>query len=177
MLNRVMRLATTGAVIMALIGCASGVTRQAQNAEKPQLTTERIGKVVVTLTPEAERKVADNQGFSTEQLASVIKNEIGNRKMIDSASATTLDVEVTDFRVRSTFSAVMFGFMAGNDNVTGKVQLRGPNGDTEPFEVSASYALGGLAGGQDGSRMGWLYGQFAKLVAVELYGESEETGR
>ncbi|WP_273702946.1 hypothetical protein [Candidatus Accumulibacter vicinus] len=162
------------AATLALVGCASGVSRQADSSgATPQLSSERISKVVVRLSPEAQSKAADNPGFSTEELASVIRNQVDHRNMLDSASPTSLDVEVKDFRVRSTAAAILFGFMAGNDNVSGDVRLRGPNGDTEPFTVSASYALGGLAGGQDGIRMRWLYEEFAKLVAAELYGESK----
>ncbi|MBI3044616.1 MAG: hypothetical protein HYY78_17500 [Betaproteobacteria bacterium] len=42
------------------------------------------------------------------------------------------------------------------------------------FEVSASYALGGLAGGQDEARMGWLYEEFAKLTLKELTGDDRD---
>lgn len=162
------------AATLALVGCASGVSRQAgSSGVTPHLSSERIGKVVVRLSPEAQSKAADNPGFSTEELASVIRNQIGHRNMLESGLPTALDVEVKDLRVRSTAAAVLFGFMAGNDKVSGDVRLRGPNGDTTPFTVSASYALGGLAGGQSGNRLSWLYEEFAKLVAVELYGESK----
>lgn len=173
MSNSVIKIVSAIAVVSALVGCASGVTRQTGNTAPPQVTTERIGKVVVSLSPEAQKKLVDNPGFSTEQLASVIKSRIGDRNMIDGASAAALDVEVTDLRVRSTAAAVLFGFMAGSDNLSGNVRLHGPNGDSTPFSVNASYALGGLAGGQDGTRMGWLYAEFAKLVATELYGEEK----
>jgi hypothetical protein len=38
------------------------------------------------------------------------------------------------------------------------------------FEVSASYALGGLAGGQDDARLSWLYEKFAELASKEITG-------
>ena len=81
-----------------------------------------------------------------------------------------------DFRVRSNFTAVMFGFMAGNDSITGDVVLRDAAGkELNRFEVSASYALGGLAGGMDDARMGWLYEKFAELTVENLGGpESKE---
>ncbi|HAY28718.1 MAG TPA: hypothetical protein DCY47_14795 [Candidatus Accumulibacter sp.] len=173
MSNHFVRLVFPVVVVLTLVGCASGVSRQADSRAAPQASSERISEVVVRLGPEAQKKAADNPGFSTDALASAIRKQIGQRNMLDSGSATVLDVEVTDFRVRSTAAAVLFGFMAGNDNVSGDVRLRSPNGDTAPFTVTASYALGGLAGGQDGNRMGWLYEEFAKLVTLELYGESK----
>ncbi len=78
-------------------------------------------------------------------------------------------VEVKDVRVRSNFSAVMWGFMAGNDHITGDIVIQNNNGsELDRFEVSVSYALGGLAGGMDSSRMGWLYETFAEETVKEL---------
>jgi hypothetical protein len=82
---------------------------------------------------------------------------------------------VTDIRVRTNFSAVMWGFMAGDDHINGIVVARSPTGDElQRFEVSASYALGGLAGGQDEARMGWLYESFAEETLKELTGTGEK---
>ncbi len=153
-------------------GCASGVSRHSETAAPQRAGGERIADVSVRLSPEAQAKVADNPGFSTSDLAARIRAHLQTRGALDATSASVLDVSVSDFRVRSTFAAVMFGFLAGNDSLTGAVQVRRPQGETAPFTVSASYALGGLAGGQDGSRMGWLYDEFARLVVTELYGEA-----
>jgi glucose dehydrogenase len=76
---------------------------------------------------------------------------------------------VSNIRVRSNFSAVMWGFMAGNDTITGDIIIKDQNGEVlDQFEVSAAYALGGLAGGQDDARMGWLYESFAEETLKEL---------
>jgi hypothetical protein len=59
--------------------------------------------------------------------------------------------------------------MAGDDHINGHVRVLDPSGrPLRSFEVKASYALGGLAGGQDGARMGWLYDKFADMAAEEL---------
>ena len=78
---------------------------------------------------------------------------------------------ITDIRVRSNFSAVMFGFMAGSDRIVGDVIARDAAGkELQRFTVSASYALGGIAGGQDETRMGWLYESFTKEFIKEITG-------
>ena len=83
----------------------------------------------------------------------------------------TVEIVVTSVRVRSNFSAVAFGFMAGGDNISGDIVLRDTAGrELDQFHVSATYALGGLAGGQDGARMGWLYEEFAKQAVKEITG-------
>jgi uncharacterized protein DUF4410 len=77
----------------------------------------------------------------------------------------SLAILVKDMRVRSNFSAVIWGFMAGSDSVSADIVLRDPAGkELDRFEVSASYALGG----QDDARMGWLYEKFAEETVQEL---------
>lgn len=83
-------------------------------------------------------------------------------------------VTVTSVRARSNFTAVMFGFMAGDDHIVGDVVVQAANGsELQRFSVSASYALGGLAGGQDSARMNWLYESFAERMTEELTGKSK----
>jgi hypothetical protein len=68
----------------------------------------------------------------------------------------------------------MWGFMAGDDHVKGTVDvLNGANSAVDSFEVSASYALGGLGGGQDSARMNYLYEAFSKETANALLNTPE----
>jgi hypothetical protein len=79
-------------------------------------------------------------------------------------------VVVDDIRVRGSFSAIMFGFMAGDDHLKGTATLY-RHADGKPlgsFGVKISYALGGWAGGQDTARLSWLYEEFSKKLAEEL---------
>jgi hypothetical protein len=63
----------------------------------------------------------------------------------------------------------MFGFLAGPDNISGNVRVLDPTGKTlRSFEISASYALGGFAGGQDSIRLNYLYEKFAELTRDQL---------
>ena len=54
------------------------------------------------------------------------------------------------------------------------VILDGANQPIYRFEVTASYALGGFAGGQDSARMNWLYERFAELTAQEIRGGTQK---
>jgi len=59
----------------------------------------------------------------------------------------------------------------GGGPYQGDVVVRGVDGkQLDKFSVSASYALGGLAGGQDEARMGWLYEKFAEETIKTLTG-------
>jgi hypothetical protein len=110
----------------------------------------------VALTPEAQKQAADNLKFNHETLLATVRRALeGNDVLAKEAdqSLPKIDIVVTDIRVRSAFSAVMFGFMAGDDHINGDVVVRSVNGaEVQRFSVGASYALGGLAGGQDETR-------------------------
>jgi len=88
----------------------------------------------------------------------VVKQKFEESGLMNAASEYSVHIAVTDLRTRSTFTAIMFGFMAGNDHIVGTVTITDNSNRTlKSFEISASYALGGLAGGQDSMRMNWLY--------------------
>ena len=76
-----------------------------------------------------------------------------------------LKVIVSDIRIRSTFNAVMWGFMAGDDHLQGHIVVLDLAGEpVNTFDASSSYALGGFGGGQDTSRLNWLYEDFSEMV-------------
>ncbi|NTY35004.1 DUF4410 domain-containing protein [Burkholderia diffusa] len=160
-----------------LSGCASSVTRDAGNQAGATATasTSKFGTkpviVKVTLDAAAQEALKDNLKFSPKKLQEQLENALDARKLLakaDSTDAMQLNVEVTGIRVRSSFSAVMFGFMAGSDYVDGTVTLVGTdNRQLDRFKVSASYALGGIAG-MDGTRMDWLYEKFTEKTLSTL---------
>lgn len=161
-----------------LSGCASSVTRDAGNQAGATATasTSKFGTkpviVKVTLDATAQEELKDNLKFSAKKLQEKIESALDARNLLakaDSTDAMHLNVEVTGIRVRSSFSAVMFGFMAGSDYVDGTVTLVGAdNLQVDRFKVSASYALGGIAGGMDGTRMDWLYEKFTEKTLSTL---------
>lgn len=168
------------AVAVILAGCASGVQRMDQPAGSPALgatvpkpAVGPLKSVTVSLTPEAQKLMADNSKFNPETLRSTVDRVLAAQGLIKADAGQTMHIELTGFRVRSSFSAVMFGFMAGTDNVEGIVTIKDAAGaQLKRAKVSASYALGGIGGGQDEARMNWLYEEFAKHAAGEVSGQS-----
>lgn len=158
------------AVVVTLAGCASGVSRQ-EGPRNFQYQGQKFSKVNVTLSPSVQEILKDSTKFDPQQLASKVQLALTGRGMFDANASNTVDVEVTDIRIRNTITAVMFGFMAGRDTLQGTVKLKQSSGvPVYSFDVSASWALGGYAGGQDGARVGWLIEEFAKLTAKEIVG-------
>ncbi len=162
---------------LLLEACSSGVVRPAQ--EHPVYlapATTLVNKVTLSFTPEAQKKLADNLKFNQNTLLDTVKRALDARKLLDekgAAAGQTLEIQLTDIRVRSNFSAFMWGFMAGADRVKGDVIMRDAVGrESNRFSVYADYALGGLGGAQDEARMSWLYEKFAQLTVQNLTGDA-----
>jgi hypothetical protein len=172
--KRALRWCLAVAVSASLLGCASGVKREerADTAAIAQTAAVKYSALNLYLNDKAQKLIADNAKFNPEALKGTLQRMLVSRNLLAVDSPYRIDVEITDIRARSNFSAVMFGFLAGSDSVAGTVYLRDKDGkQLGKYDVSASYALGGIAGGQDETRMGWLYEEFARLAVNELTGE------
>jgi hypothetical protein len=181
MMKGILRAVLLAVAMTALAGCATSI-KQAADADKRAAYFAGGGKlaqdVTISLSKEAQAKLTDNLKFDQQRLLSTVRRALEAKGLLASApdpSLPTIQIVVTDIRVRSSFTAVMFGFMAGSDLIDGDVIARDASGkELQRFSVSASYALGGLAGGQDESRMGWLYEAFAQQTVDELTGTAQK---
>lgn len=163
-------------VISALFlgGCASGVKRAQLEKQQPKFVASeqnKISNVTISLTDEAKKKSVDNLKYNSDELLDHVKRALQANSLIDNQDdhCPDIEIQVTDIRVRSNFSAVMWGFMAGADKISANIIIKKQEGkEIDRFAVSTSYALGGLAGGADSARMGWLYEKFAEETIKEL---------
>ena len=155
-------------IVAVMSGCASSVKREGSMSPHAAAVT-KFSSANVTMTPEAQKKLADNIKFSQTELAATVMRTLEANQQVDKAATASLDISITDFRVRGTFSAVMFGVLAGTDSLEGTATAKDSAGNVlRKFSVSASYGLGGWGGGQDSARLNWLYEDFAKKVSEEL---------
>jgi hypothetical protein len=153
-------------------GCASGV-KQTAGDEAMKLTSSKVTDVQIKLTDEAKKLVTDNANFSVTGLKAAIEDQLKALDLLKPDAAQVMEITLKSFRARSAFSAIAFGFMAGNDNIVGVMTVKDASGKVlKSSEINASYALGGIAGGMTDTRMGWLYGEFAKLAVQELNGST-----
>jgi hypothetical protein len=155
--------------LIALVGgCASQVTRapQAGAAAEP---VRALASFDVVMSPNAKSQLAENLKFDQETLRAMIKRSLDAANLTAADGDFTMTVTVDEIRVRSTFNAIMWGFMAGTDQLNGTATLTRLDGKpVGSFKITTSYALGGLAGGQDSARLNWLYEEFTKLLTQEL---------
>ena len=160
--------------ILAVVGCSSQVTRpDGADADRPVIRA--LQGFTVEMSPDARTQLADNVKFDIDALTSTLERTLESRGLVTSDGDYRLKVVVNDIRVRSTFNAVMWGFMAGNDHLQGDAIVLNLEGEPKyEFGASASYALGGFGGGQDSSRMNWLYEEFSEMIADELSKKRDE---
>jgi hypothetical protein len=177
---RLERLAVAAIVVVAIAGCASGVQRMSTEPvpDHAILTPgAQAASVSVSLSPEAQKLLTENLKFNPDLLLATVKRAMEANNLLAKeagSSAPRVEILVTDIRVRSNFTAVMFGFMAGTDSLSGDVIVKDASGrELQRFNVSTSYALGGLAGGQDDVRMSWMYEKFAEHTVNELTGRKK----
>ena len=115
------------ALLLAVLvaGCASGVKR-AEDSTRRQAYFAGGGKlakdVTLSMSKNAQSQLSDNLKFDQEKLLATVKRALGAKNLLAKTpddKLPTIEVVVTDIRVRSNFSAVMWGFMAGDDHING----------------------------------------------------------
>lgn len=154
--------------LFAIAGCSSHVMRL-ESADATRPVVKALKDFRVEMSPEAELQLAEDVEFDMNALRANLQITLEGKNLIAPDGNYRLKVVVNDIRVRSTFSAVMWGFMAGDDHLRGDVVVLNLAGEQVfNFLASASYAWGGLGGGQDSSRMNWLYEEFSEVIANEL---------
>lgn len=172
-MKQIIKLMTIVGLAAVIVGCASGVNLKSGEASVT-LTNKTVKSVQIILTDDAKKLVADNSTFSVTALKNTIEDQLKALDLLKPNAGQTMDISIKSFRARSAFSAIAFGIMAGNDNIVGEMIIKDATGKVlKSVEINASYALGGIAGGMTDTRMGWLYGEFAKLATQELNGVSK----
>jgi len=166
------------------VGCASGVSRQADTdisgvrtaLSEPVSKENPISLLTLELSREAKNKLSDNSSFDEQALFEKISSELTQSGLyVEQTDNIKLNIMVTDLRIRSGFSAVMFGFFAGNDFISGEVSLIGENNtQLDRFSIEVSYAFGGVVGGETSFRTEWLYSTFTAELIKELKGKNKE---
>jgi hypothetical protein len=160
--------ALSAAALMLLAGCGGTIKQDVRvNGDVSRL--EGVTQVTASMSPDAAKQQVDNPQFNRDELATRLRQRLEAKGLTAPNAAHRVEIVVTDVRVRGAFAAIMFGFMAGDDHVSGRVRVLDPAGRAlRSFDVHANYAFGGVAGGQDGVRMNWLYDKFADMAMAEL---------
>lgn len=165
--------------VFGLMGCASTVSRNTANIKEKSEVKEEVVQIIsfrplrsltVSLDSSATAKLPDNQNFNRDKLYEKINLTLSTANYLqvqDKISNLRMEVVVTNIRVRSGAAAIMLGFLAGADYITGQVYVKDGDKVIDNFEVDISYAFGGAMGDTD-TRMNWMYESFAAKILEEM---------
>ena len=152
--------------VLLVSGCATQVTKSPDSA-KPEIRA--LQNISVEMSPDAIQKIAKDVAFDIDTFSVTLREALESRQLVASDGDFDLKVMITDVRVRGTASAVMLGIFAGDDHLIGDAIVLNRDGEVVyTYTAEASYSLGGFAGGDDSTRLEWLYGKFSELVSDEL---------
>ncbi|OUS30228.1 hypothetical protein A9Q99_07075 [Gammaproteobacteria bacterium 45_16_T64] len=157
--------------IFAIIsGCSSHVALSKKSSGY-QYKGEKYGAVNLTYASEISQDASKMTRLDQMNLENAIKRALQSNSLFDKNSTEVVEVEIQNIRIRNAFLAIMFGFMSGSDSIDGSVILKKNDKELADFNVSANYALGGFAGGQNDARLGWLSEKFAELTSNTIIGK------
>ena len=145
----------------AIIGCAGKV----QSSES-FVADEHISVSIRSVEIDSGNISAGE--FNSRGLRPVIKLALHESGLWSPDGAHILEVQLINAKFRSAGTAIMMGFMAGNDQVDSRVKLKNSQKTLKQFDVRASYGFGGLIGGQDEIRSEWFHKKLAELIVEEL---------
>jgi hypothetical protein len=172
---KLFKIAAACVAAVVLSACATSMTPYNPKAALVKAENNSVSAIQVNIAAKAKSAVGENPLFSQKDLHEKVKHFLTNKQLLaDKAGQGKLsvDIEVTDVRIRSTISAVMFGFLAGADSLDGDVIIKDAAGvELNRYAISAVYAWGGTAGSND-LRLSYLYESFAEKVADALSGKT-----
>lgn len=160
-------------LILMLTGCSSSVERGANGStQSGKIARSEINEVTIHFSDEVKEKIKDVSSFDMIRFNETVISQLDNSGLLNATSDQSVVITITSARFRNTALAMFFGFMSGSDHITGNIHLKDNAQNTiDEFIVSASYALGGIAGADEETRISWMYGKFAELTAQTLSGE------
>lgn len=134
------------------------------------------GDVVISLNDAARALLPENPNFDQDRLLAVVRqglDTMGWLAKTPDPSLPTIEVVVTDIRVRSEYSAAtMPYFSLPYDTIAAEVVARDSVGEElQRFRVSAFYWLFATPGGRDSARLRQLYETLATQMIKELAGK------
>jgi hypothetical protein len=169
-MRNALRLVLLVVMSVLIVGCAGTVQRDSNSGSK-RISDATYSDVKVSLSDGARALQADNVQFNVRELSDYIRRRLEASSVLRQDGTHRVEVVIESFRVRSAAAAVLFGVMAGTDNIEGQVRVFNAAGrQVHGYTINTSYGLGGWAGGADGTRMSWLYDKFSELTVAELIG-------
>jgi hypothetical protein len=139
-------------LVAALTACGS--TSQVTQPVEPMTAVNAkfvVGKPVNAVPKESDQPPE----HFLAAVAGYVKNELekGNRLAADGEPALTLEIKVTQYRMRSGFSRALFGVFAGKDGIASEVSVHDADGKVRGSATVSTYNVMAIGAEEDVARM------------------------
>ncbi len=154
-----------------LIGaCSTGtIEREGQPAAQASVP---VGNIEVTLAPDIAEVINGDRAFSKDDFIKNVQDQMAERGSFQNGAPGSIEIQLTNFRLRSTGIVVMFGVFAGRDHLEGNVLVKNKAGQVvDTFVVHSKLGAFHAAGTARQSRMDWLYRKFGFTIHNALSGQ------
>jgi outer membrane murein-binding lipoprotein Lpp len=153
---------------LLVIGCAGGSNAprsETSGTGQPLAATgAKVGKVVVVVSNDMQ--AAASEAIGAYRIAESLNAQVSSRT--GTTGDVTVNLTITALRLRSGFSAFMWGVMAGPDILDVRVSAERDGAVLRDFETGAGSVLGGIAFASPTLRVNRLVNAVAERVATGL---------
>ncbi|EQA47287.1 hypothetical protein LEP1GSC050_0539 [Leptospira broomii serovar Hurstbridge str. 5399] len=150
--------------------CSSSATREVPNTKVNYKSAKFNETVNLSFEEAADKEIKEGNYFKSEEFLNYFKQELSNKGVLLAKAKETIEIKITEARIRSLGVAIWLGTFAGPDRIKGDVTVKNSKGEViDTIKISVAYALGGFVGGQNKNRIGYLYSEFTKLL-IEQFG-------
>ncbi len=159
------------AAVASLGGCASSPEQEKPQRAAASHFPDPIGRVEVRVDPslnEEARSVAIDKMAAPDKIATAVSNLLRTQGRLDANAATTLEIVITAFRLRSGASAFWLGAMAGPDRLAVDVRVQKSGATLAQYQTDTSSVLGGIAFAGMGHRFDRLVKSIAQRIVAGL---------
>ena len=140
-------------IAMAVIGLAavtSGCASREGSTEPAAVVSGSPVASIAVVTVEIDSGVGEDRvaRFNEESGATVLRKAVEDKLSvagrISHQGGPTMELFVTEFRLRSTSASLWLGSLAGNDNIKVRVAIRDAGRVIKTYEATSSTLLGGM---------------------------------
>ncbi|MGH7897301.1 MAG: DUF4410 domain-containing protein [Candidatus Binatia bacterium] len=153
---------------LAVVSACSSKTAETKSQARGPSTAD-VGKVVVTIanTIDADGKKVLGEVNAVSRLQAAVLGELTKAGKFKAASPRALEIQVTEFRLRSGTAVFLAGIMAGVDSLNVQVTVRDGSSTGRQYKTGDS-STGAFAGLTSSSRFQPMADAVAVRVAEEL---------
>lgn len=156
-----------------LVACGS--TSQLRQPVEPVTAANAVfvvGKPVNAVAKESDQP----PDHFLNAIASYLKNGLAKsgRLAKEGENALTIDIKVTEYRMRSGFTRQMFGVLAGKDGIASEIAVRDASGKMLGNASVSTYNVLAIGGEEDVARM---HGEEISRVLLQRLNSAQEAGR